>query len=393
MSSSAKQTTDSTQSSTTNPWDVQTPYLTQAFSGASNALGQAQSNAVIPSEFTAQFTPSQISAFQQMQNTGMNNNQIPASSANAGASTSGAGAAGVNSGLYGLMNYTNQGGTQSNINAAEAYAGNQPIGAMTKAAMQPAIDTANYLTNPAIDSSSAADGNINSSRNAIQHGLVTKGLQTDASNVAANLTGQAYNSGLSLAEQNSESNNSNTLSSLMGQLSGGTSAVNAGTAANSGAVSQQGGLYDIATGGIAGQNAAAQAADTNAQQAFTANTNDPFAALRNYYGIVGANNWGGSTTGSGTSTTTSTPSIWSTVGGLMTAGGSLMMSDEREKRDILPVGKLNDGQKIYRYRYKDSPTWYVGLLAQEVEKIHPEAVREIFGVKHVNYDLATRASL
>ena len=34
----------------------------------------------------------------------------------------------------------------------------------------------------------------------------------------------------------------------------------------------------------------------------------------------------------------------------------------------------------------------VGLMAQEVEKVHPEAVTEVGGVKFVNYDKATSLS-
>lgn len=71
-----------------------------------------------------------------------------------------------------------------------------------------------------------------------------------------------------------------------------------------------------------------------------------------------------------------------------TAPGSIF-SDERLKEDIRPIGKTNDGQTIYSYRYKGDHTYQIGLLAQEVERHHPEAVGLAGGYKTVNYKHAT----
>ena len=49
-------------------------------------------------------------------------------------------------------------------------------------------------------------------------------------------------------------------------------------------------------------------------------------------------------------------------------------SDVRLKRDIVLVGRLEDGLGLYRYRYLWSDTVYVGVMAQEVALIHPEAI-------------------
>ncbi len=98
---------------------------------------------------------------------------------------------------------------------------------------------------------------------------------------------------------------------------------------------------------------------------------------------------GGTTTGSGTATTSTNPGIGQILGGAVTMAG--MASDERVKEDITPVGKLNDGQQVYKYRYKGDPRWQIGLMAQEVEGSHPEAVGEgPGGMKMVNYDMATK---
>lgn len=50
------------------------------------------------------------------------------------------------------------------------------------------------------------------------------------------------------------------------------------------------------------------------------------------------------------------------------------VSDARLKRDIVLVGRLPDGLGLYRYRYLWSDTVFVGVMAQEVALIHPEAV-------------------
>ena len=99
---------------------------------------------------------------------------------------------------------------------------------------------------------------------------------------------------------------------------------------------------------------------------------------------------GGTSTNAGT--TTNTPaqaSPWMQAAG-MGLSAAMMFSDKRAKENIEPVGHLNDGQKIYKYNYKGDPHTQIGLIAQEVERKHPEAVGESNGLKTVNYDLATR---
>lgn len=76
------------------------------------------------------------------------------------------------------------------------------------------------------------------------------------------------------------------------------------------------------------------------------------------------------------------------LGGLFGLGSAFIMSDRRTKTDIEKVGKTDDGQNIYAYRYKAGGPMQLGLMAQEVEKRRPEAVAEIDGIKHVNYGKA-----
>lgn len=64
-------------------------------------------------------------------------------------------------------------------------------------------------------------------------------------------------------------------------------------------------------------------------------------------------------------------------------------SDERLKHDIKKIGKTNDGQPIYSFKYNGDDRTQIGLLAQEVEKKHPEAVGLSGGYKTVDYAKAT----
>ncbi len=75
-----------------------------------------------------------------------------------------------------------------------------------------------------------------------------------------------------------------------------------------------------------------------------------------------------------------------TIGGM--ALGGWARSDRRMKRNIQQVGTTFKGTPIYAYRWMDEPAMQIGLMAQDVEKIVPEAVREIDGIKMVNYELA-----
>lgn len=76
--------------------------------------------------------------------------------------------------------------------------------------------------------------------------------------------------------------------------------------------------------------------------------------------------------------------------GATLGGAALLASDRRIKEDIVKIAELENGLNVYSFKYVGSPATHIGLMAQEVEEIHPEAVVEIDGVKHVNYALATK---
>ena len=69
------------------------------------------------------------------------------------------------------------------------------------------------------------------------------------------------------------------------------------------------------------------------------------------------------------------------------AAGLAMFSDRRLKTDIQKVGETNAGLPIYTYKYKGDNKTQMGVMAQDVEKKTPKAVKEVGGFKAVNYAL------
>ena len=79
-------------------------------------------------------------------------------------------------------------------------------------------------------------------------------------------------------------------------------------------------------------------------------------------------------------------------------------SDVRLKHDIALLGRLDYGLGLYRFKYNGSEKAYVGVIAQEVQTINPDAVvrgrdgylkvfYEKLGLKFQTYDqwIANRA--
>ena len=84
--------------------------------------------------------------------------------------------------------------------------------------------------------------------------------------------------------------------------------------------------------------------------------------------------------------------IMNAVGSL--AGAGFALSDKKLKENLEPVGKLNNGLKVYVGNYKKETgldtTPQLFLLAQEVQKKKPEAVGKKFGALAVNYKKAVK---
>ncbi len=98
------------------------------------------------------------------------------------------------------------------------------------------------------------------------------------------------------------------------------------------------------------------------------------------------------TTGTTTTTGTSTTKAKNNSSDLDKIGqaaqiAALFASDRTLKTDVTQIGARPDGLGIYRFKYLwDALTWHVGVMAQEVLKVKPEAVaRHPAGFLMVDY--------
>lgn len=301
---SSSQTTNSSQNSNTQTsgttssapgWAPQLAALTTAFNQAGGALSKAQGYG----------TPDSTSAQPLLQN----NNIVNSS----GGALSTTGADATTAGLSHLTGFdpsaTNN--TQSIIDAAKQYASGQNIDAMTNAAMQQAKETARDVTMPGIEQNAAISGNTNSSRAGIADGLVQRSLAENAQNIHDSLASQAYQNGLSLAENQAQANNTGALTAATNAANSGTNAANAGTNAVSNSITNTGN------------------ANTVDENNYNNNVNNSYAPLNDFMKLVGGTNWGSttstngtsSTQGTGTSTTQSNPSAFQMISGLLGMAG------------------------------------------------------------------------
>lgn len=74
------------------------------------------------------------------------------------------------------------------------------------------------------------------------------------------------------------------------------------------------------------------------------------------------------------------------LGGLFKMGTSLAFSDRRLKENVKRVGHTDDGLPIYVFNYKDDATTHMGVMAQDVQNVRPDAVeRHESGYLMVDY--------
>lgn len=306
-------------SSTSSLWAPQGGALTSAFNNAQNVYNTA-SQATTPTDFTAQFDPSQLATFRQMLGYA-GSSGIPSATAGAGASAANSGLQGINGALTGLAGYdpTTQNNTGSLIDSANRYVAGQNIDGQVNDAMLSARQQARDVTMPGIEQNAATSGNTNSSRTGIADGLVQRGLAEQATNLGATLRNNAFSNGLSLASSNANANNAAALSALTARLNGGNAAFNSGVNASGQSITDAGNLFNMANAGGAGLTAARQADLTNQNQRYQNQQTGGFTPLQQLMSIIGTQNWAPSST----EHSESTPSTWQVIGGLLGGAGNL----------------------------------------------------------------------
>lgn len=138
-----------------------------------------------------------------------------------------------------------------------------------------------------------------------------------------------------------------------------------------------------------------QAQDTSSQAAYNYNANAQPNWISQYLSMINGGYPGGESTGSSTGTSYQPTNQFGSIFGNALSGAGLGLaafsafSDERLKDDFGVIGTTFDGQPLHFFQYKGEDRPQVGLMAQEVERIHPEAVStHPSGFKVVDYSKA-----
>lgn len=130
---------------------------------------------------------------------------------------------------------------------------------------------------------------------------------------------------------------------------------------------------------------------SNASTAALGNQMESMTGMRGAYGdrINGINSYGNAMANVYNAQAQQWGSIASGLGGMAGGGASYMnstsnptfmgmaggmLSDRRAKKNIRRVGQTDDGLPIYTYEYKDGGPTQMGVIAQEVAEVKPEAV-------------------
>lgn len=128
---------------------------------------------------------------------------------------------------------------------------------------------------------------------------------------------------------------------------------------------------------------------------FNLQQESPYTALQRYSGLIGGN-YGGTTAATQPYFRNKTGETMGMLGQAADMGSTAYMaymlpsliaaSDVRLKENIIPLGTEN-GFPVYEFSYKGNPARFIGVMAQEVQKLMPQAVGRIGRWLAVNYSM------
>jgi hypothetical protein len=122
-------------------------------------------------------------------------------------------------------------------------------------------------------------------------------------------------------------------------------------------------------------------AGLGSQSSGTSNTTNQMSGVQQFLGITQGlgNLFGGGGGGGG-------------GGAGSVAGIAKFLSDRRLKRDIERVGELPNGLNVYTFRYLWDDQPFIGLMADEVQKVIPDAVSMVGDYLAVDYGMVMEAA-
>jgi len=379
----------------------------QLFNTQQNADGSTQITGVKPyvpysqnpSDYVAGFSPMQEQAFNTTANL-----QVPSQYGQASQMT---GAGGL--GAYGLAGQEAQAGNQYNMMATNPNAVGAFMNPYVQQSLAPQLQLLGQQTgiNTAAEQGAATSaGAFGGSREALMNSL-----QQQQGNLAAQQAiGQGYNQAYQQAQQAMQFGSQQGLA--------GQQAANAALGTGIGAAGQLGSLGGqqlAAQQGIASAQMQAGTAQQQQQQNIINQAVQNYATAQQYpeqqLSFMNAMLRGLPTQSTTTQSYQAPPSALSQVTGLGLAGlGAYQAfggssgssgSDAGLKENIIGLWTAPNGLRVYEFEYKpefkDHPLCghgkFIGYMAQEVEKVMPEAVFTMDnGFKAVNYDMVGRAA-
>jgi hypothetical protein len=272
--------------------------------------------------------------------------------------------------------------TQQIMDQAGMYANNPYTQGIIDAASRDVSRNLFEQQLPGIDRAATGAGNLNSTRAGVESAIASRGAADRLADISSSIRSQFFGKGLDMAQNQYNQNLSNMMNAnadilragQFGADSLGAAQNMAGTGFNQGQAA--GGLFQMQN-----QN------ELDAQKAFF---DESMANRANTLQLLSGIASGGQGFRSAAGVSQS-PSTASQIGGLMYAAAPFF-SDRRMKQNISQVGKLASGLPLYRFEYK--PEFkeiaghgiFVGVMADEAEKLIPEAVSvHANGYKYVDY--------
>lgn len=237
-----------------------------------------------------------------------------------------------------------------------------------EAASRPTIENFNNSILPGLKSDAISAGGFGGTRQGIGEGLAAQGATQTIGDIAAQMANTNYQAGLGAMTQGF-GNAANFMSGKQNTLAGQQS-----LAANTGNILSQTLLPAQLKDAVGAQQGAMQQALLSEQvQKYVNQQMIPFSAAQDVasmaFGMPG-----------GTTNSTSTQPGNSMVG-MQMAGGALSMlpmlagsSDRRLKENVIKVKTLLDGLVVYAFNYIGHVGRTLGLMADEVERVYPDAV-------------------
>lgn len=321
------------QTASSDPWGPQQQYLQHGFGQAKDALQQAQDMGPYTGAFTAGLNPYQSQGYNTVANFAQNQG-LPSAQNMVGVGNGMLGLGsqfGANAGA--IFNKASQDPTQQVISNAGQYASNPYLDSQITAATRDVSRNLNEQQLPALDMAAAGSGNMNSSRTGVAEALMKRGADDRVADISANMRGNAYQSGLGMAQQQYNAGMSQMMGANGQLLQGGQFGADAlGNGINMGY-----GAGDAMARAGAGFQQQAQSEINGARDQHQYLQNNNLDLLGKYMGIINGN-YGGNTT-----TTTSGNQMAGAMAGAMGGLGLYGQFKGMQSPAAPPAPYLNGG--------------------------------------------------